>query len=56
MNNEDVTTKRERYLYLPLSREVTETGGDTKDESVVAFQNIVRDDRVIGFRRRVHLG
>lgn len=41
--------------HLPLSGEVTVTGGDTEDEGIEACELLGRDDGVVGFCRSVHL-
>jgi hypothetical protein len=41
----NVRGQKERYMYLPLSREITSgMGGNTEEISVVAFQDINGDD------------
>lgn len=40
---------------LPLGREVSVTGGDTEEESIVRLQNVGGDDWVGGLRSSVHL-
>ena len=42
--------------YLPLSGLVAITSGDAQDESIIFGQLFWGNNRVIGFRRSVHLG
>ena len=39
--------RRKKKTYLPLAREVTETSGDTKQETVKLRQVVGGDDRVL---------
>lgn len=41
---------------LPLGGEVSETGGDTKEETVVVAEQVGSDDGVVGLGGGVHLG
>ena len=40
---------------LPLTREVTVTGGNTKEESIILLQLVVRNGGVVALGRCVHL-
>ena len=46
---------RTLQTYLPLSGEVTVTGGDTEDETVELWEFVGGDDRVVGLGGGVHL-
>lgn len=45
--NEKGKPSQEKKTYLPLAREVTETSGDTKQETVKLRQVVGGDDRVL---------
>lgn len=40
---------------FPLGREVSETGGDTEEESIIRFQDVGSDDGIGGLRSSMHL-
>lgn len=40
---------------FPLGREVSVTSGDTKEKSIVRFQDFGGDDRIGGLRSSIHL-
>ena len=44
------------YAYLPLTREVTVSGGDANKESIIVSKIVGIEDRIIGLGGRMHLG